>query len=189
MRRKKRELHNILIGLDESNHGRKKEIVVAIFSHIVGDGRTIYVPKRVRYSEANIKKFLCTKDRDLRFLMLNQDELMEGENHLLISTLPLVKDYFSHMPEKDLDEWDYTLEIFLDGEDVKSVALGGLIRQISREIPNVVSASAHYYPKGSKGFKYVPILEIADGAAHLLFRNNEFRQKMDNEGKLVGLTR
>ena len=172
--------------LDESNHGRRDEVIVALFSYLDEDKHLLYLSKKRRITSSQIKKLLNNPGRDLRFLTLNQSDLNEGENSLIISAPALIKSQFEKSLLRIKEETVYSLDLFLDGGDTKSINFGGLMNKIKNSVPSIKTASAHYYPKTNKGlYEYVPGLEYADSAAHLLFREKTLREHMENEGRRV----
>lgn len=183
---------DLKVFFDESNHGRKNEVVVALFSYLNADSSLEILTKRkerIKLFE-KYKEILISPGRDIRFLMLNQEDLLEGENQLIASAPALIKDYLNTNYSEIRRAEECALELFLDGENVRSYDINELARKVKRNSPIVRAISIHFYPKlNGRDYKYVPGLEYADNGAHILFRNKEARNWLEAEGKRVNFCR
>jgi len=191
----------LYVGLDESNHGRDPEIIVAVFSQIEGDAAKSRIRKRIikkgqsrsgndyRMGEIQAKRFIAHERRDLRYASVPRELLERDDRDINLSPIIrvapcLIGDYLDELSS------GVQLNILIDG-DVRSLEIDRLGTSLSRVVSSKKNhkhsiGGISYYPKSKNGsFVYPKILVAADSFAHYIFRQESFRRKMEEQEKEV----
>ena len=182
------EESRLYIGLDESNHGRFPEIIVAVSSFVASDASSVVTSKKERMKLKVLWKFLQNDNRDFRYTQVKRGTPKRNKNYL-IQTAPLLigkilenclknnepVDALSilidgHMRDKDFDDIDEGLD---EVQDRMGIQIG--------------SISYKPYPKGGKRYNYNRILTAADSLAHSIFRNKYFEERTRAQEKEITL--
>lgn len=174
----------IYIGIDESNHGRYPEIVVAVSSIAYSDSVPVQLTKRERMSEEELIRFLKNDKRDYRYRVIKEDDMKSSKNSLLLAIPFLVNSLICSQKNRS-----GSLEILIDGEVNLNDAQK--IRTMCGEVHRFYNSShihfemAKGYPKSKGKYKYPKLLVAADSLAHYIFRDESFRERINSKHKQI----
>jgi hypothetical protein len=185
--RKKSE-QTLYVGLDESNHGRYPEIIVAISSLIPEDASISKMQVRNRMSEEEIIKFLSNEQRNYVYIAAREREL--DTSNPIVEAAPYLVDKLVREAQKKNNNID-SIVIKLDGE-LRREDITQLSENLFdlRAIRKISSADIHAYPKSKVVmYDYPTILIAADTLANLLFRKHSFTERINAEDRRIELRR
>jgi len=186
--KKRDDDRTLYIGLDESNHGRYPEIIVAVSSLIRTDASTSKMNKRERMGEEELIRFLKNEQRFFFYVKASEWQLTKGEHQLVEAAPSLVNSLIS--AKKGYANID-SIELLFDGE----LRLGDSdelfyrIRRMKyiRRIPRI---SYEAFPKSRKErYDYPKILIAADSLAHLLYSKHSFIDRIGANNRMIELKR
>ncbi|MEM4259362.1 MAG: hypothetical protein QXS38_01190 [Candidatus Pacearchaeota archaeon] len=170
----------LYIGIDESNHGRSPEIIVAVSSTIYSDASPVKTSEKVRIDEGSLMRFFSNKERDFRYTSIKREK--DSAIDLEYIACCLIEKLVAREKKEEVD----VLEILIDGEG--KVSGGEEIVKLMRDYGrrrSINSIRIKYYPKKGFSYKYPRMLFLADSLAHYLFRHESFRNKADAERKRI----
>jgi len=187
----KREDDNstLYIGLDESNHGRYPEIIVAVSSLIKTDTNISKMDRRERMSEEELIRFLNNEQRNYAYLKAKKGQLTKNK-HQLVEAAPCLIDKLITDHRREYTNID-SIAMLFDGELISrdTYKLLYCIKRI-KCVGRGVAVSYEYYPKSTKNnYDYPKILVAADSLAHLLFRKHSFTDKIGAEKRMIRMTK
>ena len=178
-------MRTLYIGLDESNHGRTPEIIVAVASLIQSDASEVLTKCKKRMREKELRQFLTHPQRDYRFTKMSEESKVVGYGQF-VSCGPLLINELLEKTE-NIDR----LEIMIDG-DVKKRDMSEIGKRVSatrksREIGEfgIMPYPKYTYLAQASGYKYPLLLIAADSLAHYIFRREEFMEKIGATQKRV----
>lgn len=171
----------LYIALDESNHGRLPEILVAVSSTIRSDAVPMETSRKDRMEGAALARFLRNRERDFRY----HDMTESVRGNPLVTFAPEIVVGLLKSEKREFDFVDLLFDGELRNRDV---------RKISSELNPVIKkyglnrVSIRHYPKSKhKKYEYPRILVAADSLAHYLFRQEEFRARIGAREKRLSL--
>lgn len=180
------ERRKLYIGLDESNHGRYPEIIVAVSSLIKSDSVISRISGRERMTEDELTKFLRNEQRNYRYISAKKGELTRNRNPLVESAPSLIDELLKET-ERSASEPIEGIEIIFDGE-VRSFEMYDLSNKLTkmRRMKEFPSAGLEFYPKSKKeAYDYPKLLIAADTLANLLFRRQSFIERIGAEERRI----
>lgn len=183
----KESVGRLSIGLDESNHGRYPETLVAVSSCIPGDitDRTDLREKRMNSEE--VQRFI-RNGRDYVFMNISLEQMPEGYEFALIRFAPVLIERLLVSPRPNTKPI-FTLDnIMLDGyfEDNEIKRIIGEMKAIKERLGLNVETNYRIFPKKGR-YKYNRLLMAADSLAHSLFKYEKFRARARFEGREIVL--
>lgn len=170
---KEGEERRLYIGLDETNHGRYPEIIVAVSSFIEADANAPRLYGRHRMNEGELMRYLANEGRDFRYLKAEKGDIPR-EKHQLVEAAPLLIEQLVKALQKR-GERISGIDVILDGE-VRTKDLNELHNnlfglRVKRKIRTVCIEP---YPKSERyPYRYPRILVAADSVAHFLRKGLE----------------
>lgn len=175
-------MERLFIGVDETNHGRDPEIVVAVFSPFNSDAKPKTVYQRERIEIEELQKRFQSGDRQYLAVEIPKNKGNKTEGNYLTLALPsLVSRY---LEENEPGE-KITLGLSLDGEFLHGTILSLCARLNRFKNIEICSDKCKCFPKSRVNeYSYPPILDLADSLAHHIFRERRFSEKLRQEGKL-----
>ncbi|PIN91022.1 hypothetical protein COU57_02335 [Candidatus Pacearchaeota archaeon CG10_big_fil_rev_8_21_14_0_10_32_14] len=170
-----REEVDLYIGVDESNHGKYPEIIVASFSQDPFTIQERTIPKQRIHKST----FLETLECDYSFLLLKSSD-RERLNYS-----DLMANIIGSLLYGKISQFN-TSHIFVDGE-LKNLQ-GKEVDDLKRNIANIIQApkSRITLKSGPDFDRTYPLVNIADGIAHYIF-SKLTPQKIAENSHLVEL--
>ena len=182
---KEAEERRLYVGLDETNHGRYPEIIVAVSSLIKSDAKPLQMKGRERLNVEELIRFLANEQRGFRYLAAKKGEI-ERTRHQLVVAAPYLVEHMIREMQRKLGRID-CLEILLDG-DIKSGDIDELQDNLLdiKTMKKIRIANIEHYPKSEKvAYDYPKLLVATDSLAHYLFRKHSFIEKIGAEQRRV----
>ena len=180
------ENRTLYIGLDESNHGRWPEIIVAVSSLNKTDVNVSKIDRKERISEDGITRFFNNRRRSWAGTKAEKGQLTNGKNPLVEAAPYLIDELLS--TKKEYANVD-SIDMLFDGE-LKFRDSDELVYRIRRMkgVKRIISMSYECYPKSTKeAYNYPRILVTADSLAHLLFREHSLAKKIGADSRMIKL--
>ena len=182
------EERGLYVGLDESNHGRYPEFIVAVSSFLKSDAFLRTMTGRERMSDEEIVKFLENEQRKYRSIRAERGQIPRNK-HQLVEAGPYLVDRLLRESEKEYGRID-RLEIFLDG-DIRSQEMYRLHEMLlGLRVRETMGIYIECCPKKERGeYQYPRLLAAADSLAHALFRGHSFLDRLKAEERMIKLKR
>ena len=180
------EEKRLYVGLDETNHGRYPEIIVAVSSFVEADANAPKLYGRHRMNEGELMRYLANEGRDFRYLKAERGDIPKGKHQLVEAAPYLVEQLLRALHKRG--ERINSIELLLDG-DMRAKELNELHNKLFelRVKRRVKTICIDHYPKSSKReYPYPKILIAADSVAHFLKKGLE---NICAEQKLVKMVR
>jgi len=175
------------IALDESNHGRYPEIIVAVCSFVKNDADLRRISGRERMTEEELTRYLRDERRDYCYASAKKGQIERNRNQLVEAAPDLIDELLRRMKKRH--EVVDSLDIMLDGEG-RLKEIGEFYEGLQRMklLRRLDVAGLQYYPKSSTGeYAYSRILIAADTLANLLFRRQSFIDNIGAEERRIEL--
>jgi hypothetical protein len=182
------EERRLYVGLDESNHGRYPEFIVAVSSIMKSDAVLKTITGRERMSDEEIVRFLENEQRRYRGVRAERGQIPRNK-HQLVEAGPYLVEKLLRENEKEYGRI-YHLEIFLDG-DIMSREIDRLHKMLLElRVRESMGICIECCPKKeSGGYEYPRLLAAADSIAHALFREHSFLHRLRAEERMIKLKR
>ncbi len=182
------EERRLYIGLDESNHGRYPEFIVAVSSSLKSDAALRTITGRERMSDEEIVKFLENEQRRYRSTKIERGQIPRNK-HQLVEAGPDLVEKLLKENEKEYGRIDY-LDILLDGDMRLQETYRLHEMLLALRVRTTMGICVECYPKKERGeYQYPRLLAAADSLAHAFFREHYFLQTIMAEERMIKLKR
>ena len=165
-------LEDVIVGIDESNHGRDDEIFIAIFSRYkedIASGKYKKIKNFSRVNKARMFSYLSKRDYSLVVLQSVVRDILPKAK--LIGTI--VASLLQNLKSDQFDK----LQVYLDGTWRKDQQL--YIKDYTSEVLEVEKPRIRLYSGPRYDEKYF-IVNLADAMARYTFRKKTYADLSDD---------